>query len=266
MDLPWVQPAAKFYERLNYYIFTYGLPWSPDDLGEPGETAEYLRPLLGDGQGRQALDCTCGWGAQALGLAKLGWQVTALDISESSLEVARRKAEQHNLKISFDLCDMRQLAERFDRQFDGAVCCKALYEIPDDAGILQALNGMRQALKPGGVIYFSLRDHDILIEDKERHIWRGEVRTPHGRLICIDDWDYLSEDEFIEIFSFLLEDERLPVGDYFRWRTETIGHRKRVLRKAHLAELLQQAGFDPVTFLPKAQEWEDVEVLAVRPE
>jgi SAM-dependent methyltransferase len=266
MEYPWELPTPKYYERLNYYILNYGMPWSPDTLAEPGEGVDHLRPILGEGQGRQALDCTCGWGTQALALAKLGWHVTALDISETSLDFACKKAASHHLSLEFGICDMRDLQDKYHNQFDAAVCCKSLYEIPDDAGILQALRGMLQALKPGGKIYFSLRDHDILIQDKERHIMQGEVRIPHGRLICIDDWDYLSEDEFIDLNAFLIEDERLPPGDHFRWKTETIGHRKRVLRKAHLAELLHQAGFDPVTFLPKEEEWQDVEVLAGKPQ
>jgi hypothetical protein len=52
--------------------------------------------------GGAVLDCSCGWGSQAVPIAKLGWRVTATDIAESSLEIARQSAEQEAVAIDFD--------------------------------------------------------------------------------------------------------------------------------------------------------------------
>ena len=61
------------------------------------------------------------------------------------------------------------------------------------------------------------------------------------------------------------EDERRDPGDHLRWVTETIGVRKKVLRKAELARVLAGTGFDPVTFLPQPEPWMAVQVVATRP-
>jgi hypothetical protein len=53
-------------------------------------------------------------------------------------------------------------------------------------------------------------------------------------------------------------------ADHFRWVTETIGVRKKVLRKAELERFLLSEGFDPVTFLPKPEPWMEVKVIATR--
>ena len=70
----------------------------------------------------------------------------------------------------------------------------------------------------------------------------------------------------IAMDAFLREDERRDPADHFRWVTETIGVRKKVLRKAELERVLVSEGFDPVTFLPQPEPWMNVQVVAMRPE
>jgi hypothetical protein len=106
---------------------------------------------------------------------------------------------------------------------------------------------------------------DLLMEDRPRHVFRGEKRVPNGRIICIDDWDYEGESTVIVMYAFLREDERRDPSDYFRWTTETIGIRKNVLRKTKLERFLLSAGFDPVTFIPQPELWLPIQVIATRP-
>jgi len=42
---------------------------------------------------KTVLDLTCGTGAQSISLAKMGYKVTASDISKGMLEIARKKAK-----------------------------------------------------------------------------------------------------------------------------------------------------------------------------
>ena len=108
------------------------------------------------------------------------------------------------------------------------------------------------------------RDMDEWIEDKPRHVFHGERRVPNGRIIWIQDWDYESETQVVALDAFLREDESRE--DWNRWETETIGVRKRVLRKAEIQRVLVSEGFDPVTFLPKPEPWMNVQIIATRPE
>jgi glycine/sarcosine N-methyltransferase len=266
MDHRWILPIPEFYARLNAYILEVGLPWSIENIQDWEEHASFLRGVLGDARGQSVLDCSCGWGTQTIPLAKLGWQVTACDVSETSMEFARKYASQEGVSVDFRVCDMRDLVQVFNQQFDWVVSCFGLYEIPNDEGICQAIHGMFTALKPGGKCYMRFRDMDELMDEQPRHVFRGEKHVPNGRIICIDDWDYESETQVVDMYAFLREDERFDPTDYRRWATETIGVRKKVLRKVELERFLLNEGFDPVTFLPKPEPWLPVQIIAARPE
>jgi ubiquinone/menaquinone biosynthesis C-methylase UbiE len=263
MDHRWILPVPEYYARLNAYILEVGLPYSVADCQQWDAEITLLRAALGDAGNQAVLDCSCGWGRQTIALAKLGWQVSACDVSETSLEFARKFAAQEGLSVDFRVCDMRDLPHVFSRQFDWVVSCYALYEIPSEEGIRQAIHGIGSVLKPGGKCYLRFRDMDFLMEEQPRHTFHGETRTPTGRVICIEDWEYESETEVVALDAFLREDERLDPSDHFRWVTETVGCRKRVMRKAELERLLRAEGF-AVTFLPQSAPWMPVEVVATQ--
>ena len=251
-------------DKLLEYMLRVGLPWderTPElwRAGLHGEM-EQLRPTIGASDGGAALDCSCGMGTQAIALAKLGWRVTATDIAESSLEVARQRAEAEGVEIDFSTCDMREIGQRYGAQFDWVVTCYALYEITDDAGIQRAVDGIHTALVPGGRCYIRLRDMDALLEEKPRYSYHGEVRTPQGRVFCIEDWEYESETHATQIYAFLTEDEQYD--DWRRWSTEAVGTRKRAIRQSELEQFLDRAGFKDIPFLEREGDWEPYEVVA----
>ena len=263
---PWILPVPEYYARMNAYILQIGLPYSLDHIKDWDEEGRTLCAAMGTANGqRLALDCSCGWGKQAIAMARLGWTVTATDVSASSMDFARQFAAEEQVDIHFQECDMRDLGSQFHNTFDCAVSCFALYELPTDAAIQQALAGIRAALKPGGQLYIRMRDMDFLMEEMPRHSFCGERRVPNGRILCIEDWDFESETHVVAMNAFMREDETRDVDDHLRWTTDTIGVRKRVLRKDVLKRLLQAAGFDPIVFLPQSAPWMPVEVVAHRP-
>ena len=78
------------------------------------------RLFKGEGVDKTAriLDCACGIGTQSIGLASLGYSVTASDISRAEIEEAKRRAESRNVKIRFEQGDFCALKEVFKEQFD----------------------------------------------------------------------------------------------------------------------------------------------------
>ena len=68
------------------------------------------------------LDCACGIGTQAIGLAARGWDVTASDISEAELEEARRRAADRGAVLNFRRADFCALGESFGEKFDIIIC------------------------------------------------------------------------------------------------------------------------------------------------
>jgi ubiquinone/menaquinone biosynthesis C-methylase UbiE len=260
----WVLSTREFHARLTDYMLQVGLPWDASDeaawQAELAEECASLAAVLGEAQGRSVLDCACGWGRQAVALAKTGWQVTATDVSEANMDVAKHRARQEGVDIDFLICDMRELGRHFQATFDWAVCGFALYDIDTDQSIQEALSGISAALKPAGRCYLQQRDMDNLIREKPRHEFHGERRVPHGRVICVEDFDYVSETHVIHMYAFLREDERY--SDWRRWHTDVLGYRKRAIRKAELEQFLRAAGFRQIEFLPQASPWHPIEVVA----
>ena len=61
------------------------------------------------------LDVSCGIGTQSLGLAKLGYQGTASDLSDDEVDRAKREADERGLEISFSVADMREAFHHHSR-------------------------------------------------------------------------------------------------------------------------------------------------------
>src|SRR5579862_3364223 len=68
-----------------------------------------LEKILKKYKVKTVLDLTCGTGSQVFHLLKRGFKVTGSDISKGMLKIAKRKANQENIKIKFLRGDMRTI-------------------------------------------------------------------------------------------------------------------------------------------------------------
>jgi SAM-dependent methyltransferase len=109
---------------------------------------------------RTVLDVACGIGTQALGLARLGYQVQAADLSPASVKRARREARQRALKIRFSVADMQDLEPWHGQGLDLVMACdNAVPHLLTDRQILKAFKQAGACLRPGGLALISVRDY-----------------------------------------------------------------------------------------------------------
>jgi SAM-dependent methyltransferase len=110
--------------------------------------------------GSDVLDAACGIGTQALGLAQLGYRVTASDLSPRAVSRAREEAVTRGLAIAFTTGDLRRLSSGFDRRFPAVIACdNAIPHLLSDDEIRAAFIECRRLLEPEGVLLISVRDY-----------------------------------------------------------------------------------------------------------
>ena len=74
--------------------------------------------LLGDVSGKSVLHLQCHFGQDTLSLARLGANVTGVDLSDKAIQKANELAEMINTKARFICCDIYDLPKHLDEKFD----------------------------------------------------------------------------------------------------------------------------------------------------
>ena len=110
-----------------------------------------IQQLVKDAPGRCALDIGTGTGQFAVYLARSGFNVTGIDISQGMVTQARRYAASQNLDIDFQTGDAEKLGFE-DSRFDVVVSRNLLWTLPHPG---KALMEWRRIMKPGGILVVS---------------------------------------------------------------------------------------------------------------
>ncbi|MEO1420806.1 MAG: bifunctional 2-polyprenyl-6-hydroxyphenol methylase/3-demethylubiquinol 3-O-methyltransferase UbiG [Pseudomonadota bacterium] len=102
--------------------------------------------------GARAADIGCGGGLLAEAMAKSGANVTAVDMSEKAIQVARLHMHESELDINYQLSTAESLAEDKTAAFDVITCMEMLEHVPAPEAVVAAIARM---VKPGGDVFFS---------------------------------------------------------------------------------------------------------------
>lgn len=143
----------QWYEELftnysNKYeneVFTQGT------LGE----VDFIEKEINYDKNCKILDIGCGTGRHDIELAKRGYNVTGIDLSESMLAKAREKAEKAGVNLNLQLADARKL--QFENQFDLVIMlCEGAFPLMEtDEMNFEILKNAAKALKKDGKLIFT---------------------------------------------------------------------------------------------------------------
>lgn len=106
---------------------------------------------LGDVRGKSLLHLQCHFGIDTLSWARLGATVTGVDFSERAIDLARRTAAELEIDATFLRCDLYDLPELLDGEYDIVYTSRGVLGwLPDIDrwGEIAA-----RYVRPGGVLY-----------------------------------------------------------------------------------------------------------------
>jgi 2-polyprenyl-3-methyl-5-hydroxy-6-metoxy-1,4-benzoquinol methylase len=105
------------------------------------------RPL----RGARILEIGCGTGSSTVALAEQGAEVTAIDLDEPSVEVAKDRLRAYDLDADFDIVNATDAAARFSsRDFDFIIFFASLEHMTHEER-MQAMERTWRMLRPGGL-------------------------------------------------------------------------------------------------------------------
>lgn len=100
-------------------------------------------------QGSHLLEVGCANGVYTFALAKLGFQMTGLDLSPDCVHIATQQAKRAGLThINFTVGDAESLSQFDDNTFDGVISFSALRYVPN---LAKAIRELYRVLRPGGI-------------------------------------------------------------------------------------------------------------------
>lgn len=108
--------------------------------------------------GTRIADVGCGGGILAEAMAKMGGDVTGLDMAGDALEVARLHALDQEVDLVYVQDTVENFAEQNPAQFDLVTCMEMLEHVPEPASVVNALS---QLVRPGGTVIMSTLNRNL---------------------------------------------------------------------------------------------------------
>ena len=152
------------------------------------------------------LDCACGIGTQAIGLAAAGYSVTASDISDRELAEAVARADKNGVRIRFEHADFRTLSDTFSEQFDIVIAMdNALPHMLTHDALQSAVSSITGRIRQGGIFVASIRDYDSLLAVQPPYSPPYIHRTDRGQRVSFQTWVW--DAPLYKLTQYIIDDE-----------------------------------------------------------
>ncbi|MGG3915578.1 class I SAM-dependent DNA methyltransferase [Rossellomorea vietnamensis] len=185
--------------------------------------------------GKRVLDIACGTGELSLRLARDGYDVTGVDLSQDMLTIAQEKASAQNVHIQLFQQDMSRLDSLGEYDII-TIFCDSLNYLKDESDVESTFKGVYSHLKQDGLFLFDV--HSIF---KMTQIFMNQTFTLTDEHVSYI-WDCFPGEVPNSVeheLTFFVEDEE--TGQYDR--VEEL-HKQRTYPILMIKEWLAENGFD----------------------
>lgn len=198
--------------------------------GTTGE-CDFIEEEVNHLKSTKILDIGCGTGRHSIELAKRGYSVTGVDLSESQLGRAKEKAKEQGQEVDFQLSDARNL--NFVQEFDLVIMlCEGAFPLMEtDEMNFKILENAAKSLKSEGKLIFTTLNglfpifHSVK-EFVNSGLEKGALSESTFDLMTFRDHSvYETEDDSGKKMS-LKCNERYYIPPEITWLLKSIGFKK----------------------------------------
>jgi len=182
----------QWYEELYEDFAAYDKePYTQSTKAE----VDFVESEIGRDHSKRILDVGCGNGRHTLELARRGYTVVGIDLSESMLAQGRRIVKAENLTVDLNQCDAREL--KYQQEFDTVIMlCEGAFSLmeEDEMDRLILANNFRALRNNGKLILTAPNAVFMLTQQSEgsfdpvtfREAFKLEKTIPDGRKKMLD--------------------------------------------------------------------------------
>ena len=135
--------------------------WNPNGKFKPLHLINPLRTSYIEKRatidGAEILDIGCGGGILAELLSRKGAKVTAIDLADGPLNVAKIRQQESKLPIKYRKISTTDIVKE-NKKFDVVTCLEMLEHVPDPSMVVKEC---AQLCKPGGHLFFSTINRNL---------------------------------------------------------------------------------------------------------
>ncbi len=216
-------------ENINssYFEGHYKTIWKaiiPEELTK--REVEFLISHFQLNEKSKVLDLMCGYGRHALGLARKGIPVTAVDNLEDYYAEIKKATEEEKLPVNPVKADVSDFY--INEKFDLAICMGNSLNFFNEEDATRILRNVHRMMKPGGKLLINTWSlAEIVIRDFKEHYW-----SKIGELKQLNEGKYLFNPARIEWETWIIapgkEIENRKGVDY----VFTLDEMRRLLKEA----------------------------------
>lgn len=158
------------------------------------------------------IDIGAGPGKYSIELAKVGYDVTLVDLTPILVEQAKKKVEELAINGKFKdfiVADARELNMVASDQFDASLMLGPMYHLQDEGDRVKAIKELNRVTKKGGIIF-------VAFMPRIRHIFTSllspEKWKPNDSMDAINDFsktgcfNHLDEGRFTGAYYFNIDE------------------------------------------------------------
>lgn len=208
-----------------------------DENNESSDEIDYETAL--EQERNLVVELGCGTGSFTMEMAKKGYDIMGIDLSEEMLEIARRKAQENGLNIMYLEQDMREL-DLYCTTGTIVSVCDSINYLLEDKDVIETFKLVNNFLFPKGIFIF-----DFNTLHKYRDVI-GDTTIAENREDCSFIWEnYYHEEEHINEYDVTIFAKCDGKEDIFQRSVET--HYQRGYTLDEMKAFVKEAGMEFVT-------------------